>query len=484
MDPETLPSHTTAPAITPPRTSRRRVLLAGALLPAVAACGPLRDQSGGAGAASKPPVTLSFLSWRPIAMDQFEPAWTEYGKKNNVRFDVDKTGDGAQVKITTMFAADTGPDLFDANTRNLPKMYDGGFVLPIDKYLSRDRIALDKDWAILGIERWRQKTYGVPYWGEPFAIYYNKTLFRQKGVEDPWTRTRNQGDWTLEEMVEAARKINDPANDIWGLDWGTTSLVASGPLIWTQGVSHLQYDPKVEIKLTLPEVIEANTWAIDWMMRQKFNVTAPTPEAGASRDRIQGGKPAIDRSGGTNRFATGKIGVHWRSVNDWRRMWPIIGNAFEWDMLPVPSIKGKPGSSWTAGHPVCAWTKTKYPEECWAFMKWIMQDEFQGFLAEHQYLVPAKKSHQLKFFRVPAQFPYQHPQVFANVFKRPYGIIWSHYNAQANDDVYGREMPKIVLGEVALNNGLRELERMLNQDIDYGGGENPFKGIRWPIQPK
>ena len=61
-------------------------------------------------------------------------------------------------------------------------------------------------------------------------------------------------------------------------------------------------------------------------MRQKIDVTAPTPEAAASRDRIQGGKPGI-ASGGTNRFATGKIGIHYRSVNDWRRMWPIIGTA-------------------------------------------------------------------------------------------------------------------------------------------------------------
>ena len=41
-----------------------------------------------------------------------------------------------------------------------------------------------------------------------------------------------------------------------------------------------------------------------------------------------------------------------------------------------------------------------------------------------------------------------------------------------------------MVDEVAQASGLRELERLLNQDIDYGGGENPFKGVRWPIQPK
>ncbi len=37
-------------------------------------------------------------------------------------------------------------------------------------------------------------------------------------------------------------------------------------------------------------------------------------------------------------------------------------------------------------------------------------------------------------------------------------------------------------GEVALETGLRDLTRLLNQDIEYGGGENPFKGLRWPFR--
>ena len=89
-----------------------------------------------------------------------------------------------------------------------------------------------------------------------------------------------------------------------------------------------------------------------------------------------------------------------------------------------------------------------------------------------------------QFFRPPAQYPYQHAQVFSNVYKRPYGIIWSHYRAGDNATTWGAEFPKIVRGEVAVSSGLKEMERLLNQQIEYGGGDNPFKGVRWPIQPK
>jgi ABC-type glycerol-3-phosphate transport system substrate-binding protein len=363
-------------------------------------------------------------------------------------------------------------------------MYDGGFVLQLDRYLSRDKIALDREWAVLGIERWRQKTYGVPYWAEPFSLYYNKTLFRQRGVPDPWERAQNRGDWTLEELVEAARKLNDPAADVWGMQWGMGDYHGIGPLVWTHGVSHLQYDPQMRFDLQLPQYGEALTTAIDWMMRQRFNVSAPSPEATQARERIQGGRPAVDRPGGTNLFATGKIGIHYRSVNDWRRMWPVIGNAFEWDMLPVPSMRGRPGAAWSAGHPVCAWAKTPHPDRAWEFMRYLIQDEFQGYLAEHQFLVPAKKRHQERFFRAPDQYKYQHPQVFANVYKRPYGIIWTHYTAADNATLYNAEVGKIIRGEQPQQGTLQELERRLNAEIDHGGGENPFKGIRWPIQPR
>ena len=70
------------------------------------------------------------------------------------------------------------------------------------------------------------------------------------------------------------------------------------------------------------------------------------------------------------------------------------------------------------------------------------------------------------------------------MYKRPYGITWSHYNAVRNEGDYGTEMAKIVRGGVPMQGGLREVEQRLNQDIDYGGGDNPFKGIRWPIPPR
>jgi ABC-type glycerol-3-phosphate transport system substrate-binding protein len=104
---------------------------------------------------------------------------------------------------------------------------------------------------------------------EPFAVYYNKSLFRQRGLADPWERAQLRGDWTLEELAEAARQLNDPANDVWGLDWGFTDYHGIGPPIWTRGVSHLQYDPQMAFRLQLPEVQPGASWTAGVQAREQ-----------------------------------------------------------------------------------------------------------------------------------------------------------------------------------------------------------------------
>ena len=84
-------------------------------------------------------------------------------------------------------------------------------------------------------------------------------------------------------------------------------------------------------------------------------------------------------------------------------------------------------------------------------MSWLINDEFQGVLADGQFLVPAKqKRFQERFFRPPEQYRYQHPQVFANVFRRPYGVQWAHYNAPRNVTAFNTEAERLVKGEVPL----------------------------------
>ena len=115
----------------------RRALVAGmgasaAALGALTACGVV--PGGGPPAATGAPVTLSFLSWRPIAMEQFAPAWKEYERKHNVAFEIDPTGERrsdigdaairdlhrAEDHLVGKHDAGIGEDQFVGHWRSLP----------------------------------------------------------------------------------------------------------------------------------------------------------------------------------------------------------------------------------------------------------------------------------------------------------------------------------------------------------------------------
>lgn len=464
----------------------RRTLLAGTVVTGVlSACraregaAPSAGQTAGQPQGRTQPIELRFMSWRPNAMDRFEKKWAEWGEKHKVNITIERNNNSGEqlTKITAMFASDTGPDIWDTVSNNDMKFYDAGFVLQLDSYISRDKLNLEKDWALTGIEKWRNKWYALPYWVEPFAIYYNKTIFEKKGIQDPWERSTNRGDWTLEEMVEIARRCTDPAENQWGLHWSYTGYHDIGPFIWTRGASHFDLD-QMKWQLDIPESVAAHQDMLDWLTKLKINL----PNEVRTEMMAPWGGRALD-AGGMTPFALGKVAIHYRSVNDWSRMWPVVRDSFQWDMMPVPRIGGRPGAAWTAGHPVAGYSKTKYPEDVWAFMKWMIMDEFQSFMAEERILVPAKKDHQPRFFRPPDMYPYQHAQVFADVFKRPYGIYIRHYGATEDSAIYSREVQKIYRGEISVVAGLKQMTELMNQVVNWGGGDPPFKGMKMPVQP-
>ena len=466
-------------------TTRRALLgstAAGLSGAALAACG-----ATGAGSDPKPttrttPITIRFMSWRPNAMDRFEKKWNEWAAPRKITIQIDKIGGSnpsgdRNTLLTTQLAAGQGPDATDSHSDTEFARIDSGQILALDSLMARDKINQDKGYALTYAEKWKGKTYQLAYWVEPFGIYYNKSMFQKKGIPDPWEKRDKPGEWTLEEMLDAARRATSPATDEWGLDWGRGPHDIA-PLVWSQGGTHYNYDP-LGWTLDSPASVQAHQWMADWWGKNKWNVNGP------ERTRMMQGYPgALDVAGGSTPFALGKVAVHFRSVNDWSRMFPVVKDQFQWDMLPVPTINGKVGASWTAGHPVNVIATTKYQDDVWDFMKFIIGDDFQKFMSEEQVLVPAKLDVQPRFYRAPSVQPHQHAKVFADVFKKPHGPSWRHPKAPDHNTAYNEFRDKLYTGELPVANALKEANTRINNLMDLGTGENPFKGLKLPIVPR
>lgn len=95
---------------------------------------------------------------------------------------------------------DTGT-MTDASALNF--MY-GNIAQPLNKYMDLNDAYWDKN----SLKEFSigSKIYGVPTYGvSTFFIYYNKTLFQEQGIPDPY-KLYQQGKWTFSKFREIAKK--------------------------------------------------------------------------------------------------------------------------------------------------------------------------------------------------------------------------------------------------------------------------------------
>ncbi|WP_064696657.1 ABC transporter substrate-binding protein [Rhizobium aegyptiacum] len=120
---------------------------------------------------------------------------------------------------------------------------------------------------------WDGKYYGVPKATNTIALYYNKDMFKAKGL-DP-----NKPPQTWDELVEDARKLTDPAKNIYGLAFsakaneeGTFQF-----LPWAQmgggSYEHINADGAVKALETWKTIIDEKLASPDSLTRGQWDST-------------------------------------------------------------------------------------------------------------------------------------------------------------------------------------------------------------------
>ncbi|MGH2369745.1 MAG: hypothetical protein ACRDI2_16310, partial [Chloroflexota bacterium] len=72
--------------------------------------------------------------------------------------------------------------------------------------------------------------------------------------------------------------------------------------------------------------------------------------------------------------------------------------------------------------------------------------------------------------------------VLTDIYKQPRGIHFRHHNTPENWSQYGQAITPLLLGERPLVEGLRELNRQMNDKVQYGDCA-PYKGLKHPLPP-
>ncbi|NQX67027.1 sugar ABC transporter substrate-binding protein [Paenibacillus alba] len=327
--------------------------------------------SGATKTPEKKNVTLKFSIWgNDSHKKMYDDMIVKFHEKNpniNVEIMTIPFADYQQ-KLTIMQASRTAPDLVWLAERMIPQFLTMNGLLDISSVKKDAEYKFD-DFFPSSLELLTKdgKNYGIPFSTPPSMIYYNKTLFKEKGLATP-SELYTQGKWNYEEYLKAAKALTDSSKGIYG-----TNLVRSGWVNW-------------------PDTIQTifNSYGAELVSKdgKKFALNSKEGEQSLQffsdlifKDKVH------PKPGDQTTFDSGKIAMQ-------KELFSYMGKAkavkdFEWDIAPLPA--GPRGAGTTLGYGSVAIMKdTQFPEESIAFLKFITNPENMNITS--QYFVPSRKS--------------------------------------------------------------------------------------------
>ena len=179
--------------------------------------------------------------------------------------------------------------------------------LDLNPLLARDKINLQRDYALIGTEVWCGKTYAMPMDADPNAVFYNKTMLLKNGLRDPWAD--GKGDWSLDEMIEMARKVTQDTDrdgkiDQWGIAWAYTHPSHVAQFVWTKGGDIADFG-NMKYILDQPASLDAHQQVYNWLVKDKLIIsnaeTTADPAAVHPHQSLPHRAGRLPRAGGGGR---------------------------------------------------------------------------------------------------------------------------------------------------------------------------------------
>ncbi|OBZ12518.1 sugar ABC transporter substrate-binding protein [Bacillus sp. FJAT-26390] len=331
-------------------------------------------------AAIEKPVTLTF--WRNsgnkaenMAYDQLIAAFMEKHKAIKIVMMPFPYSD-YDTKLRTSVAAGNPPDIMAIDAPNLASYAEAGALLPLTGNFNRNGHIEDIPQTTIDGYTYRQNIYLAPVTESSIAMFYNKKMFEAAGITLP---SRNPDEaWTWDQVLEAAKKINDPVNGIYGIDpaQGFQNAGATAyfkyPIIWQfggevmnpEGTSAKGYLDSLETKRALTFYTDLFT---------KYKVASFEYPVDAFPNRKLG--ITIDGTWSLSHIA--------ENFPDFK-----LGEDFDVAPLPKGTRQAVANGSWGLG--ISA--KSKHPEEAWMFINWMTSYEGLKIYTSITHDIPARYS--------------------------------------------------------------------------------------------
>jgi multiple sugar transport system substrate-binding protein len=271
--------------------------------------------------------------------------------------------------------AGTAPDVFQGCCTHFPIWAQEGHTLDLRPYVEADldQATID-DWDPAQYKAFFTRDgrqYGLPKYHGALALYFNKDLFDEYGVDHP-----NQT-WDHDDYLAAMRQLthdrnDDGQTDLWGsmldVSWDRIQMHVNG---W--GGHLVDPDDPTHCLMAEPEALEAMEWLRARMWDDKVMATPLDVQNMGTRDAFSAGHVAMVEDGS------------W-ALKD------ILANAdFRVGVAPFPSGPVRRVTlATTDGFGIYA--GTRYPEAAWELLKFLISKDYGRAMARANFLQPARAS--------------------------------------------------------------------------------------------
>jgi multiple sugar transport system substrate-binding protein len=338
------------------------------------ACGPIISTPN-AGASSE--VQLVYQDWRtewfPLMAQQMLAQFHSTHPDIRVFYVPDPVD--VEESLLEDMRAGIAPDVFAACCSFFPILAQEGQTLDLRPFIETD---LDQetiqDWDPVqyrALQKRNGEQYGLPKYHGALALYYNKDLFDQFGVEYP------DGSWDHEDYLEAMKRLthdrdSDGRIDLWGsivdLSWDRIQVHVND---W--GGHFADPDDPTRCRIGDPQALEA----MEWLRARMWD------------DRVMARPLDVQNVGPQQAFISGKVAMaedgSWALKN-------ILSNAeFRIGVAPLPAGPAKRVTlATTDGFGI--YRGTLHPQAAWEMMKYLISKEYGLAMARANFLQPARAS--------------------------------------------------------------------------------------------
>lgn len=348
-------------------------------------------------------------------------------------------------KLNTQLASGNAPDVFEVGYEQFASYAAKNTLKDLTPIIAGDSSFKPDIYKGLAYDafKYNGKQYGVVEAFSDVVLFYNKELFDQKKVAYP------QADWTWKQELEAAQKLTDAKNGVWGT-YSPIQFYEFYKTIAQNGGGIWSADGKPTVNSR--ENIEALNWMLD---KAKVHKVSPP----LNDDTFS--QPDAD----LNAFKSGKIAMLRAGIWNFGR---FADAPFQWDIAVEPGNTKKAHHFFADGLVVSE--KSKNAEAAWKFIKFMSSDPaVVSKRIEKGWSVPAvsdEKVMEAYFKQTPPESKKVVMEALETLVLPPVGPIpdlWSDLTKTIGDELDKARLMPDYTAEQALNSAQAKVEELISK---------------------